>query len=398
LRILLVIFLVIFGNWGGSGWANSDLQKMKSGVDESKKELGGIRKKIQEEKQRIKDIGKKESSVISQLNTVDRNLSKREKELKILDKQLKTVTRKVQNTGEELSIVTQNISSQEIYLSARLVALYKYSEAGMPEILFSTSSPDEGPGFTRSLATILDQDRQMLEDFRHRQKVIGSYRQQLKEDERDLQQLKDQTEKKKKDIERDRAQKGKLLDGVRNEKKIHLAAIQELETASTQLQALINRLEKEIRTKAKQEVLTSPGKGFGSLRGRLPMPVEGRILSTFGKNENPKFHTFTVQKGIEIEAPLGAEIRAIYDGRVLYADWFKGYGKILIIDHGEGYYSLSGHASALLKNVGEEVRSGEAVALIGDTGSLRGPCLYFEIRQRGKPLDPLEWLGRIKSN
>jgi septal ring factor EnvC (AmiA/AmiB activator) len=129
----------------------------------------------------------------------------------------------------------------------------------------------------------------------------------------------------------------------------------------------------------------------------LPRPVEGRILSTFGKNENPQFHTFTVQKGIEIEAPLGAEIHAVYDGRVLYADWFKGYGKILIIDHGEGYYTLSGHASALLKNVGEDVRTGEAVALVGDTGSLRGPCLYFEIRQRGKPLDPTEWLAQAKA-
>jgi septal ring factor EnvC (AmiA/AmiB activator) len=175
-----------------------------------------------------------------------------------------------------------------------------------------------------------------------------------------------------------------------------VAAIKELEAASAQLQALINRLEKEIRVKAKVKILPPAGKGLSAFRGKLPFPVEGRILSTFGKNENPKFNTFTVQKGIEIEAPPGAEIRAVYDGRVLYSDWFKGYGKILIIDHGEGYYTLSGHASSLLKKVGEDVQTGEVVALVGDTGSLKGPCLYFEIRQRGKPLDPLEWLGRQK--
>jgi septal ring factor EnvC (AmiA/AmiB activator) len=192
---------------------------------------------------------------------------------------------------------------------------------------------------------------------------------------------------------RDVGGEGVEFDSVRGEKRIHLAAIIELETASAQLQTLLNRLEREIREKAKAEVFIPAGKGFGTFRGKLAFPVEGRILSTFGKNENPKFNTFTVQKGIEIEAAIGAEIRAVYDGRVLYSDWFKGYGKILIIDHGEGYYTLSGHASALLKNVGEEVRGGEGVALVGDTGSLKGPCLYFEIRQRGKPLDPLEWLA-----
>ncbi len=149
---------------------------------------------------------------------------------------------------------------------------------------------------------------------------------------------------------------------------------------------------KELQEKAKEKTFVPSASGFGGLRGKLPFPVRGRILSTFGKNENPKFNTFTVQKGIEIEASLGAGIRAVHDGRVLYSDWFKGYGKILIIDHGEGYYTLSGHASALLKAVGEEVRTGDVVALVGDTGSLKGPCLYFEIRQRGRPLDPMEWL------
>jgi septal ring factor EnvC (AmiA/AmiB activator) len=243
------------------------------------------------------------------------------------------------------------------------------------------------------LTSILEQDRQLVDDYRKRKTVVGDYRRQLKEDEQELQSLKKKTEQKKTEIQTDLLRKGRLLDSVRQEKQIHLAAIKELETASAQLQGLVNRLEKELQEKAKEKTFFSPGKGFGGLRGKLPFPVRGRILSTFGKNENPKFNTFTVQKGIEIEAPLGAGIRAVYDGRVLYSDWFKGYGRILIIDHGEGFYTLSGHASSLLKGVGEEVRTGEVVALIGDTGSLKGPCLYFEVRQRGKPLDPLEWLS-----
>lgn len=388
-----LVFFAALLFWVGRGDAETDLQKIRSGVAQSKKELGGLKKKIQEEKQRVKAIHKKESSVISQLNKMDRNLSKKEKELKVLNRKLEGVVQKVRKTNEELQLVTQSFETQEAFLEKRLVALYKFGETGMPQIFFSSNSYAEFLNSRRYLASILGQDRELVEDFRKRQTVLGSYREQLKEDERELQALKEQTEKKQVEIRKDRLQKSRLLDSVRGEKRIHLAAIKELETASAQLQTLLNRLEREIREKAKAEVFIPAGKGFGTFRGKLAFPVEGRILSTFGKNENPKFNTFTVQKGIEIEAAIGAEIRAVYDGRVLYSDWFKGYGKILIIDHGEGYYTLSGHASALLKNVGEEVRGGEGVALVGDTGSLKGPCLYFEIRQRGKPLDPLEWLA-----
>jgi len=376
--------------------AETELQKMQSGVAQSKKELGGLKKKIQEEKQRVKDIHHKESSVISQLNDLDRNLSEREKGLKALSKKLGVVSRKVQKANEDLAFLTQTIASHETLLAGRMVALYKFGDVEMPQVLFSSRSYEDLSSSRRYLALIVDQDRRLIEDFRQRETFIGNYREQLKEDERELKKLRRETEQKRAEIQKDRSQKTRLLEAIRDEKRIHLAAIQELEAASAQLQALIDRLERDIRAKAREEVFTPAAKGFGALRGKMAFPVEGRILSTFGKNENRKFNTFTLQKGIEIGAAVGAEVRAVYNGRVLYADWFKGYGKILIIDHGEGYYTLSGHASALLKGVGEEVRRGEVVALVGDTGSLKGPCLYFEIRQRGKPLDPLEWLARKK--
>jgi septal ring factor EnvC (AmiA/AmiB activator) len=384
-------------SWTGNGMAGTDMQKMQSGVAQTKKELGGVKKQIQEEKQRIKDIHKRESSVISQLNDLDRSLSKREKELKALNQQLKVVDRKVQKANEDLQYLNQTITSQETFLAGRLVALYKFGDAGMPQVLFSSRSYEEFLSSRRYLASILGQDRQLIEDYHKRQAFIGKYREQLKGDERELQRLKKTTEQKRAEIQRDHSEKGRLLDSVRDEKRIHLAALKDLEAASAQLQALIDRLEKDLRAKAKEEIFISPSKGFGTFRGKLAFPVEGKILSTFGKNENPKFNTFTLQKGIEIRAPMGTEIRAVYNGRVLYSDWFKGYGKILIIDHGEGYYTLSGHASTLLKNVGEDVQRGEVVALVGDTGSLKGPCLYFEIRQRGKPLDPLEWLAHSRA-
>ncbi len=393
MKILLALFILWFAGSGGMGLAESDLRKVQGGMARTKKELGGIKKKIEEEKERIRDINRKESSVISQLNRLDRNLSRRERELKILKRKLKIVGQKVEKVNKDLGSLGQTIDAHEGLVAERLEALYKFSDRGIPQVVFSTPSYHDLLTVKHYLAAILDQDQRLIENYRKRHTHIGNYRKQLQEDERDLHRLQKRAEAKRGEIHRDLEEKNRLLRAAREEKRIHLAAVQELENASAQLQGLINRLEREIRIRAKEDVFRPVGKGFGALRGKLAFPVEGRILSTFGKNENPKFNTFTVQKGIEIEAPLGAEVRAIHAGRVLYSDWFKGYGKILIIDHGEGYYSLSGHLSALLKNVGDEVRRGETVALAGDTGSLKGPCLYFEIRQRGKPLNPLAWLA-----
>jgi septal ring factor EnvC (AmiA/AmiB activator) len=117
------------------------------------------------------------------------------------------------------------------------------------------------------------------------------------------------------------------------------------------------------------------------------------MVTPFGPREHPRFRTVTVSNGIEIRAPVGSDVRAVYDGRVVYVGWFRGYGKMLILDHGDQFYTLYAHASELYKAVGEVVRQGEVVAAAGDTGALDGPGLYFEIRQGGKPLDPAEWLA-----
>lgn len=394
MRVIWAAGILALLLWAGGGKAaETDLQQMKTGVARSKKDLQGLKKKIQQEQQQVRTIRRKESSVLSQLNRLERSLAKGEKELKALDRKLAGITRKAQLAGQDLHHLTRSIAMQEQSMQDRLVALYKFRPLEGVHWIFSSVPAEDLTSSRRYLESILDQDRSLLEDQLRRQDLAEKYRQRLMEDQEELQAIRKQAERKRAEIQTDRLRKSRLLAGVRGEKQVHLAALRELETASGRLQNLIDRLEKEIREKARVQKFVPAGKGFAALRGRLIFPVEGRILSTFGRNENPRFHTFTVQKGIEIETPAGEEIRAVHDGRVLYADWFKGYGKILIIDHGEGYYTLSGHASDLLKKVGENVRAGETVALTGDTGSLKGPCLYFEIRHRGRPLDPLEWLA-----
>src|SRR5262249_27829574 len=122
------------------------------------------------------------------------------------------------------------------------------------------------------------------------------------------------------------------------------------------------------------------------------MPVDGTLEVGFGKVVNPKFNTVTVQRGWDIRAEEGSEVRTIAPGQVVYAGWLRGYGNVLIIDHGGGFHSLVAHLDSLSRAVGESVEAEEAVGTLGDTGSLKGAYLYFEIRQDGEAVDPALWI------
>jgi septal ring factor EnvC (AmiA/AmiB activator) len=132
--------------------------------------------------------------------------------------------------------------------------------------------------------------------------------------------------------------------------------------------------------------------GFAAAKGRLPFPAAGPVTVGFGRVLNPRFNTITVQNGIDIGAPAGAPVRAVAAGRVVHAGWFKGYGNLVILDHGEGYHSLVAHLATMRTAMGEEVAAGGVLGTVGDSGSLKGPYLYFEIREHGRPVDPRQWL------
>jgi septal ring factor EnvC (AmiA/AmiB activator) len=117
-------------------------------------------------------------------------------------------------------------------------------------------------------------------------------------------------------------------------------------------------------------------------------------VTLFGRQIDAEFNTPILKRGIEIRTQSGDDIKAIHKGSVVYADWFKGYGKMLIINHGERYYSLYAHASEIFPKVGETISDGQVIGKIGDTGSIKGPILYFEIRYKGEPQDPLVWLRK----
>ena len=133
---------------------------------------------------------------------------------------------------------------------------------------------------------------------------------------------------------------------------------------------------------------------FSRQMGRLPVPVDGKIISTFGKSRNGNYNAFTFQSGIDIKVERGEPVRSVFKGEVMFADWLKGYGNLLIINHGDNYYTLYAHVEEMFKKKGETVGSGEVIATAGDSGSIKGMCLHFEVRHHGKPVNPMTWLKK----
>ena len=160
----------------------------------------------------------------------------------------------------------------------------------------------------------------------------------------------------------------------------------ELKDSSVKLKKIIMEQEKKVVP------ASVTGKGFRNMKGALPWPIDGKVLVPFGKYKDPKYNIPVFKNGIEIKTKTGATASSVHGGRVVYADWFKGYGQVLIINHDKGYHSLYGNLTEIFYKAGDIISKGRNVGIIAEKGLLNVPTLYFEIRYKGKPIDPLGWL------
>lgn len=183
-------------------------------------------------------------------------------------------------------------------------------------------------------------------------------------------------------LDRARSERGEVLANLTAESKARTASLQRLQRE----QAALEKLLRELR-RASPKFPTDSRSPFAAMRGKLAWPTAGRLVARFGERR-----AGTVKwDGVLISAARGTPVRAVYRGRVVYADWLAGLGLLLIIDHGGGFLSLYGHNEQLFRAVGDQVAAGDTVARVGDSGGRAQPELYFEIRQAARPLDPVPW-------
>jgi septal ring factor EnvC (AmiA/AmiB activator) len=178
---------------------------------------------------------------------------------------------------------------------------------------------------------------------------------------------------------------------VKNQKDYYKRSIEELEQASKNLETLI----KQFKSKPASKNAPSTGSSqFSLMKGRLLLPVRGTLEKKYGPYVDQKLNVSLYHKGIDIRAPEGAAVSSVFDGKVVYADWFSGYGKVVILDHDGGYFTLYAHLREATVSINQEVTIGDEIGTVGDTESLKGDYLYFELREKGVTVNPLPWFDR----
>jgi len=380
-KFILVGWVVMIG-WAfvlrtPSLWAVQPDQIEKD-ITQRKKDLKDLRKELSNTKEKEKRIQKRESSILESLHQMENELYTKEKGLKQMEPQLVQTKWRLQQTKNQILNLNQGIERTKEELLTRLIALYKMGRTPPEVFLLTSESYLDLLKIDKCFRVVIDFDARLADTYRYQVALKQRYQDELIEDQLQWQRNISEVEQKKGEINKVRGAKQALLKSIQNQKTVTQKVIEELEGRAKELQALVEKLEREKSLLAYKKSKPEPNKG------RLLPPVQGSVISQFKEKG---------QNGIEIKAPMETEVRAILPGKVLYADWFKGFGNMVIIDHGDHTFTVSAYCSHLLKKEGDPVSQGEAIARVGSAGSLKGPCLYFEIRHRGKPQDPMDWIS-----
>ena len=382
-------------------------------------ELKGVKQEIRAKKRLITKSRKVEAVVSTELREISRNLEQKESDLGKLDRDLRSVETNLGKTGHDINKAAEEANRKKLEMTHRLSSLYKAGDMGTLRMFFSSDSLPRMAENTRYMKSVVENDKKIFAEYNEKIEHLRKLKYSLERDANRKERIKVDIAQKKREIEQEKNKKTAYLGKVRNDRASYESSLRELSANAARLQTMMARLEAISRRKQlssrharkaapAQQVQQQPGvkpkmqpveelppvadHGFASQRGRMSLPVHGQIVETFGKHKHPEFNSYTFSKGLSIAAPSGAEIRSIYDGTVIFADYFKGFGNMVIVDHGGGYFSLYAHASRILKRVGADVAKNDTVATVGDLDSSRGPMLYFEIRHQSRPLDPAGWV------
>jgi len=278
----------------------------------------------------------------------------------------------------------------------------------MMNVIFSASSLPDLINIREYFERLIQHDQQIINDYRAKIDQLNEAKVALTREKDHLLTVIAGVEEQKKRLTATRQERMALLNRVKTEKTLYQMALLEMQDAAEHLNFTMKQLEEKhaiqlTKVEREERLLRSskknrPGSqyGFASLKGRLDPPVPGTVTTYFGKNTKGRFGITTYANGIDIKTEPGTEIRAVYDGRVVYAGSLRGYGNLLIVDHGDQYYSLVSRAAELFKKEGDSVQAGEVIGTMSDQEGLISEGLHFEIRHGTEPENPLHWINNAK--
>lgn len=370
--------------------AQSDRAGVSKKVIQEKQDLDRLRQKIGDQRKKSRNAAKREKSILENLEEIDYQRTLKKKELTVVNLQLIERDQEIEQLDRDLNALKSEMKGKEGLVRERVRVLYQEGRFNSLKVLFSSRDYYDFQKRYYYLTWVSAKGGELLQSYQSSVARMEPKEIALRKARAELLEYKADITQTLSEIQKEKRKKDQLLASIRDEKSTYEKTIQELEDSAVKLKGLITELETKHRARQEPE----PAAGFSLQRGHLDWPTNGRVLTFFGRQKHPKFDVYVYRKGIEIQAGQGSPIRSVYGGSVVYADWFRGYGLLVIIDHGKNFFSLYAHAAKLLVSAGDRVAGRQVIGEIGDTGLTSDTSLYFEIRRGADPLDPLAWLKR----
>lgn len=350
------------------------------GGQEARGRLDELRQQIEQREAQAHEYTAEADSYLGELEEIDKELSETRKQLKQLRRRQRMALRDRQRAESELAEVDRTLERTRALVSRRLVALYKFRATGGFAALYSARDFQRVARRGRGLERVLESDGKLFGHYRalreERTRVVESHARIV----RRLAAAKLAVDEREDEVRHKLVERRNLVALLRSRADRERRAAAELREAAGRLEEKLAGLSR------------APSAGPGLAKGRVAWPVQGVLRLGYGNQIDPEFGTATLRNGIEVAALEGSPVRAVARGRVLFAGWFRGYGQVVIVDHGSGQMTVSGYMEELAVRADQYVEADQVIGAVGETGSLSGPGLYFEIRKAGKPVDPQEWL------
>lgn len=361
-----------------------DRNQQQNKLQQIRKEIEGYRRKVQREELKEKQLLDAIAQLDREIDLTHQLLIELEKEEKKKGRQISKISRELETTRDELTRL------QQLY-SKRIVNFYKYGRMKDIELLLSAKSFNQTLTWFKFQKLIAQNDRRNFLNISKKKAKIEIQRNTLKEEV--VAQRKIINEKKDEEsLLKDKSKtRNELLARVQDNKQIFLQRLKEYELSMLEIQRLINAEEGKRLTLEQEGIIQTTD--FPTLKGRMIWPTHGKVINHFGRYQHARWKTVILQNiGIDIQAEFGQEVRSTAKGIVTAITWQRGRGNIIMINHFGGYFTVYTHLSQIFVQLDEAVEVGHIIGSVGDSGSLIGPMLHFEIWKNKQPLNPEEWL------
>ena len=378
----------------------SQTEKIESDIKYHSDELNKIRSEISQFEKRISESANREKTEIERLNEIDEEIS--------LVRNLIFRLRKEEKNKEKLIsqakdiIFQKELKHKELLkrYSKRIVNTYKKGRLSDLEKLLDSRSWEQAVYRAKYLEIISNYDKSLSSEIKLNIYELNNQKRVLQSELIDIKNIDKEKISRKKWLEQRRKIRGKQLDTLKRDRQEMIVAMKERKKAAGEMERIITSLEREraIRIaeleRRRKEIEMVASKPFNELKGNLPWPIEGKVISQFGTFRNPNLKTVIENTGIDISAQIGVDVKSIYDGIVTTVTYIRGYGNTVIIDHGDGFYSVYTHVADIEVDENSYVDALDVIARVGDSGSLDGAKLHFEIWANREKVNPELWLKK----